>query len=132
MKQGVNGTFTWKKWTADVGIAAAVSLITMGSSMFPAWKTTATFMLNTKEISREILENIVKRARMLSTIIASFMSTAAEAVTKVVKDENINPVMLVMAFLTGGLQGLSIGTSASDKAINDRLKELMKTPEEML
>ena len=99
--------------------------------MFPAWNTTTTFMLNTKEISIELLENIVRTVRITSTCIGSLTSTATEAITKVVKDEKIDPTMLVLAFLTGGLQGYSIGTSASEKAITDRIGKLTETPEQL-
>ena len=39
--------------------------------------------------------------------------------------------MLVIAFMTGGLQGYSVGSTVSEKAVYDELKRLSETPEKL-
>uniref|UniRef100_A0A7M5TXY2 Uncharacterized protein n=1 Tax=Clytia hemisphaerica TaxID=252671 RepID=A0A7M5TXY2_9CNID len=131
LKYGIRGTFTWTKWTIDVALSSSTVLIITGLATYSAWKTVTNFFVNTTEISRELLESIIRTAKITSTLIASLTSSSAEALKKVIKDERIDPLMLVLAFMTGGLQGYSIGSTVSEQTIYEQLKRLSETPEKL-
>ena len=128
LKHGLNGTFTWRSWAVDVGVAAATSLITTGTSMLNVWQTTTTFMLFKKEIAQDVLENAVRTVTITSFLIGGLSSAASNAIAKVVKAENINPVMLVMAFVAGGIQGNDVSPSVIEKTITGNIEGIIKDP----
>ena len=58
-------------------------------------------------------------------------STCGEAIKKVIKDEKINPLMLIIAFVTGALSGYNMGKEVTNLQIVDKLKALAKNPDEL-
>ena len=59
-------------------------------------------------------------------------STCGEALKKVFKDEEINPLMLIIAFVTGALSGYNTGKEVTNLQIVDKLKALAKNHDELV
>jgi len=132
-QHGVQGTFSWKKWSRDVAVSTVIGGLTVGITVAASWITTSPLLLqlNAKLLGVEYLEYVARCAVSASTLIGGMFSTCGEAIKKVIKDEKINPLMLIIAFVTGALSGYNMGKEVTNLQIVDKLKALAKNPDEL-
>jgi len=132
-QHGVQGTFSWKKWSRDVAVSTVIGGLTVGITVAASWITTSPLLLqlNAKLLGVEYLEYVARCAVSASTLIGGMFSTCGEAIKKVIKDEKINPLMLIIAFVTGALSGYKIGKEVTNLQIVEKLKALAQNPDEL-
>ena len=70
------------------------------------------------------LEYIAKCARVATTIVGGLTSSGGEAAKELIKNEKIDPTMLVVALISGALQGYKIGSDIPDIYIRNKLMAL--------
>ena len=107
LKHGVRGTFTWTSWTCDVALSASTVVLTMGAASFAAWGYTShgfSLLVEARNLTVDTLANLAKAARAVAAAVGGLASAAGEAFKKVIKDEKISPVVLVLCLITGALQ----------------------------
>ena len=97
-----------------------------------AWGTTTALLVNTTEISAESLTKIITCAKIAATVVGSVTSGACEVTKKLIKDEKINPIMVILMMICGGLHGYKIGPNVSEATIKDRLTKMATTCKDMV
>ena len=87
--------------------------------------------LDGKLLGVQYLEYVARCAVSASALVGGMFSTSGEALKKVIKDEKINPLMLIIAFVTGALSGYNTGKEVTNLEITNKLKALAKNPDEL-
>ena len=77
------------------------------------------------------LEYIAKCARVATTVVGGLASSGGEAAKKLIKNEKIDPTMLVVALISGALQGYKIGSDIPDIYIRNKLMALANNSQDM-
>ena len=79
----------------------------MGAASFAAWGYTShgfSLLVEARNLTVDTLANLAKAARAVAAAVGGLASAAGEAFKKVIKDEKISPVVLVLCLITGALQ----------------------------
>ena len=130
LKHGVRGTFTWTSWTCDVALSASTVVLTMGAASFSAWGYTShgfALLVEARNLTVDTLANLAKAAKAVAAAVGGLASAAGEALKKVIKDEKISPVMLVLCLITGALQGYKVGADIPDAVIRQKVEAMTKS-----
>ena len=77
------------------------------------------------------LEYIAKCARVATTLVGGLASSGGEAAKKLIKNEKIDPSMLVIALISGALQGYKVGSDIPDIYIKNKLMALANNSQDM-
>ena len=121
---GIQGTFTWQKWTKSVALSATTSLLVLGTSALAAWGTTTFMMMNTSEISIPVLERIITCSKIASSLVESWSSAAVVSIQKTIMNEKIDSLEMFLMLITGGLNGWSKGSEFSEMALKAKLSKI--------
>ena len=89
------------------------------------------YELHPRNLTVDTLSNLAKAARAVAAAVGGLASAAGEAFKKVIRDEKISPVVLVLCLITGALQGYKIGADIPDAVIRRKLEAMTKSCQAM-
>ena len=132
LASGVKGTFSWHKWGEEVVSSAAVSFFTVVPTYFTGyavsnWGFSYLRFVPTKDITAELFlsqREWVKRLTRVSTAaVHSFLQTAGAVAKAKIKNQDLDPVSLVLTLVQSAFTGQNIGATITDQVLQKHLFE---------